>query len=103
VDRLWPRGIRKADLDLGLWLPEVAPSAQLRRWYGHKPERFEAFTERYRAELADSSAYAQLRHVVTEHAHVTLLTATTDAEHSQAAVLKEVLVASAASAGRHTT
>jgi len=65
VDRLWPRGLRKDDPRIGQWLPEVAPSTELRRWYGHAPERYDEFVERYTAELetpAAAAALDELRH-----------------------------------------
>ncbi|MFI1158181.1 DUF488 domain-containing protein [Streptomyces sioyaensis] len=93
VDRLWPRGLSKADAQLTEWCKDVAPSAELRRWYGHQEERFERFVERYRAELAQEvprQALERLR-VLAAKGPLTLLTATKDASISQAAVLAEVL------------
>jgi len=93
VDRLWPRALRKHDAAVDVWLRDVAPSVELRRWYGHDPARFGEFTERYRAELEDAShapALAQLRELAAA-GPVTLLTATRDLARSQATVLAEVL------------
>jgi uncharacterized protein YeaO (DUF488 family) len=93
VDRLWPRGIRKQDLEHDLWLRDVAPSSELRTWYGHRPERFEAFARRYERELrsgAASEALTDLRRRAAE-GPVTLLTATRDVERSAAAVLARAL------------
>jgi uncharacterized protein YeaO (DUF488 family) len=98
VDRLWPRGLRKQDAAVDIWLRDVAPSDRLRLWYGHDPERYGEFAERYRAELDDASraaALMQLREFVAA-GPVTLLTATRDLAHSQATVLAEVLAESAA-------
>lgn len=89
VDRVWPRGVRKEDARLDEWLRDVAPSTELRRWYGHDPDRFEDFSRRYVAELRDEphrDAVEHLRRLAQDH-DVTLLTATRDVEHSQAAVL----------------
>ncbi|MGH9107102.1 MAG: DUF488 domain-containing protein, partial [Acidimicrobiales bacterium] len=64
VDRLWPRGFKKTAVDFDEWAKEVAPSAELRRWYGHVPERFDEFDDRYRAELGAppaSEAVSRLR------------------------------------------
>ncbi|MEV4135219.1 DUF488 family protein [Dactylosporangium sp. NPDC049742] len=93
VDRVWPRGMRKADAHLDEWLRDVAPSTELRRWYGHKPSRFDEFRRRYLTELREPErrqAADHLRDVAT-HDKVTLLTATHDVDHSQAAVLAEWL------------
>jgi uncharacterized protein YeaO (DUF488 family)/DNA-binding MarR family transcriptional regulator len=94
VDRLWPRGIAKADAPFDQWLKEVAPSAQLRKWYGHVPERFDEFGRRYRNELAAEApardALIALRKTARESG-VVLLTATRDLEHSGAAVLGQVM------------
>jgi uncharacterized protein YeaO (DUF488 family) len=73
VDRLWPRGVSHERAALDLWLKEVAPSAELRVWYDHRPERFPEFTQRYLAELAQNPALGQLRSLVAEHDKTTLL------------------------------
>jgi uncharacterized protein YeaO (DUF488 family) len=92
VDRIWPRGVRKEDARLDEWLKDVAPSTELRHWYGHDPERFAEFRRRYLVELRESGRQAaeHLRSIAREH-DLTLLTATRDIEHSQAAVLAEWL------------
>ncbi|MFI9723262.1 DUF488 domain-containing protein [Streptomyces sp. NPDC052396] len=93
VDRVWPRGLRKEDAHLDEWLREVAPSTDLRRWYGHQPDRFPEFRRRYLDELREPErrqALAHLRELAGED-RVTLLTATKDVAHSQAAVLAERL------------
>jgi len=96
VDRLWPRGVQRTALDFDEWMKDVAPSAVLRRWYGHDPERFPEFARRYEAELErepGASALERLRDVVRDRDRLVLLTATRDVEHSGAAVLRDVLVA----------
>lgn len=93
VDRLWPRGLRKDAAAVDDWLRDVAPSPELRRWYGHDPARFAEFARRYRAELADpahADGLARLRGL-TERGEVTLLTATRDLTHAHTAVLTELL------------
>ncbi|MCB0978041.1 MAG: DUF488 family protein [Acidimicrobiales bacterium] len=93
VDRLWPRGVTKERAALDEWCKEVAPSADLRKWYGHVPERFDEFARRYRAELAEAEAPAALdalRAKATE-GEVALVTATRDVERSGAEVLRVVL------------
>jgi uncharacterized protein YeaO (DUF488 family) len=91
VDRIWPRGLSKDAAHLDEWCREVAPSTALRKWYGHDPDRFAEFDERYRAELAaDPGPLDGLRARIGRH-RATLLTATKDLDHSQAAVLRDVL------------
>lgn len=93
VDRVWPRGLRRDAAHLDEWCRRVAPSAELRRWYGHDPDRFAEFARRYRDELGDPERAAALAHL-RELAHgrrLTLLTATRDVAISQAAVLAELL------------
>ena len=91
VDRLWPRGISKEKAQIDLWLKSVAPSNELRKWFGHDPEKFPEFEQRYRAELAGSGALDGLRAVLREHPDTTLLFAAHDEEHNHAVVLKELL------------
>ncbi|MEU2923730.1 DUF488 family protein [Streptomyces sp. NPDC007251] len=93
VDRVWPRGMRKEDAHLDEWLRDVAPSSELRKWYGHDPARFTEFRRRYLAELRDSEHREAAEHLrdLASHDKVLLLTATKDLDHSQAAVLAEWL------------
>jgi uncharacterized protein YeaO (DUF488 family) len=98
VDRIWPRGLRKDAAALDEWLKDVAPSAGLRTWYGHDPAKFEEFRRRYAAELAgpaQRAALGRLRALTSAGTGkpLTLLTATRDVEHSQAAVLARFLQA----------
>lgn len=92
VDRLWPRGVTKADAALDEWLKDAAPSTELRRWYGHDVERFEEFARRYRAELRrpPTAALDRLLELARTDT-ITLVTATRDVEHSGARVLQELL------------
>lgn len=93
VDRLWPRGVRKDDNRIDEWLRDVAPSTELRRWYGHEPSRFEEFAGRYAGELdgpAQAGALRALRELAAAGA-VTLLTATREPAISHAAVLARLL------------
>jgi uncharacterized protein YeaO (DUF488 family) len=94
VDRLWPRGLRKDALQLDDWAKDVAPSNELRAWYGHDPARFDEFRRRYLGELTGSSqqaALGRLRTLMASGRPLTLLTATKDLDHSQAAVLARLL------------
>ena len=93
VDRLWPRGLTKARADLTEWCKEVAPSTELRRWYGHDPAKFEEFVSRYRAELQQPERATALQHLreLARIGPLTLLTATKDPDLSEAAVLAGLL------------
>jgi uncharacterized protein YeaO (DUF488 family) len=93
VDRVWPRGVSKEAAHLDLWLKDVAPTTELRRWYGHDPARFEEFRRRYEAELAEPPAAEALRRLrdLAAEQPVVLVTATKDVPHSQAAVLAALL------------
>lgn len=93
VDRVWPRGLAKAKARLDEWAKDVAPSTELRQWYGHDPAKFEEFRERYERELDEPGRREALRRLAerAERGPLTLLTATKDVEHSQAAVLAELL------------
>lgn len=93
VDRIWPRGFRKDDARIDLWLKNAAPSRELREWYKHDPARFAEFRRRYLIELGEPdrrSALEQLRDL-RRQVSVTLVTATRDVAHSHAAVLAEIL------------
>ena len=89
VDRLWPRGLSRDAAHIDEWLKAVAPSGELRRWYGHDPARFDEFRRRYGDELREPEPAAALLHLreLAAAGTVTLLTATRDLEHSQAADL----------------
>jgi uncharacterized protein YeaO (DUF488 family) len=93
VDRRWPRGVSKARAELDEWCTAVAPSDELRKWYGHAPDKFSEFRSRYRKELEDPERAAALRHLrdMTSHDRLTVLTATKNVQISQAAVLVELL------------
>lgn len=91
VDRVWPRGVTKAQARIDLWCKEVAPSTELRRWFGHEAQKFTEFARRYRAELDGSEALEELRTLVRERATVTLVYGAKDTEHNQAVVLRDLL------------
>jgi uncharacterized protein YeaO (DUF488 family) len=93
VDRIWPRGLAKAKADLAEWCKEVAPSTELRKWYGHDPARTEEFGRRYRAELREPERAAALQHLrdLAARQQLTLLTATRDPGISEAAVLADLI------------
>jgi len=93
VDRLWPRGLAKAKANIDEWCKEVAPSAELRKWYGHDPALFGEFTRRYHTELRQEVRSDSLAHLrdLAKGGTLTLLTATKQAEISEAEVLAEML------------
>ena len=92
VDRLWPRGVKKDALRLDLWLKDIAPSTELRQWFGHVPERWEEFRKRYARELdANPDAVAELRQWL-KHGRVTLVYSARDTEHNQAVALRDYLL-----------
>ncbi|MDQ0396500.1 DUF488 domain-containing protein [Labrys monachus] len=91
VDRLWPRGLAKAEAHVDFWAREVAPSTALRRWFGHDPARWSEFQSRYEAELSDNrAALASLRTRIGA-SPATLLYAGRDSEHTHAIVLARAL------------
>jgi uncharacterized protein YeaO (DUF488 family) len=93
VDRLWPRGIRKQDLQLDGWLRDLAPSTELRKWFGHDPERWQEFQRRYRAELRQAEKQPQLRELASlaRRGPVILLYGARDPDHNEAVVLRDLL------------
>lgn len=91
VDRLWPRGLDKQHAAIDEWLKELAPSAELRKWFGHEPERWEEFRRRYAAELTNNEAVARLRELAGRR-HVTLVYAAHDEAHNNAVALRDYLL-----------
>lgn len=91
VDRIWPRGVSREDARLDEWARELAPSSELRKWFGHDPERFVEFRRRYLAELRqESEKVAELRRRALRET-VTLVYGARDTEHNDAVVLAELL------------
>jgi uncharacterized protein YeaO (DUF488 family) len=93
VDRIWPRGVTKARAHLDEWCKDIAPSTGLRKWYSHDPALFEEFARRYRDELSESVRAAALSHLrdLAKKDTLTLLTATKNADLSEAAVLADLV------------
>ncbi len=94
VDRVWPRGRSKETLELNQWARDIAPSTELREWFGHDPQRWEVFQQRYRIELEDEAQQERLRSLLAEAAGqpITLVYGAKDEEHNQAIVLRDVLL-----------
>lgn len=92
VDRLWPRGLTKQAVRADVWMKDVAPSNELRKWFGHEPQRWTAFQKKYRAELTKKEALlTELRKMEKQRGTLTLLYGAKDGEHNQAVVLSEIL------------
>jgi uncharacterized protein YeaO (DUF488 family) len=91
VDRVWPRGVRKSDAAIDRWMKEIAPSTELRRWFGHDPARWDEFQRRYKAELSkDTELLNELREAAKKGA-LTLVYSAHDEAHNQAVILRDVL------------
>ena len=90
VDRLWPRGVTKLEAKIDLWLKDVAPSTELRKWFGHAPEKWPEFKKRYRAELNTNPAWTELQSLARQ-GDLTLVYAAKDPLHNEALVLKQLL------------
>lgn len=89
VDRLWPRGVSKENAKLDLWLKDIAPSTELRKWFGHDPQKWSEFQNKYRAEIkANKEAFAELEKIVKENKNITLLYAAKDEIHNEAVVIR---------------
>lgn len=91
VDRLWPRGIKKEDAHVDLWAKQLSPSTELRKWFGHIPERFQEFSDRYIGELNDNPEAAQIMESLKNHDVISLLYSAKDEEHNNAVVLAKWL------------
>lgn len=92
IDRIWPRGVSKADLNADTWLKEVAPSTALRKWFGHDPEKWDAFRHKYRDELAGNSDCLDVLIQHMRRGRVTLVYGARDETHNHAVVLRDVLL-----------
>ena len=97
VDRLWPRGVRKDDAAVDLWLKELAPSTELRKWFGHDPVRWQEFRERYAAEVRQHPELVDQLRDLARKGPVTLVYSAHDEAHNDAVVLRSLVL------GRKTT
>lgn len=91
VDRLWPRNLSREKAAIDAWLKEVAPSTQLRKWFGHDPAKWESFRKRYAGELAASGGLDELRELIKPHRKVTLLYGARETTYNHANLLREWL------------
>ena len=91
VDRLWPRGLSKAEARIDRWLKDLAPSTELRKWFGHDPNRWDEFRRRYRAELAGKAELMDELRALARARPVTLIFAARDEAHNEAVVLRDEL------------
>jgi uncharacterized protein YeaO (DUF488 family) len=91
VDRLWPRGIKKENAHIDVWIKEVAPSTALRKWFDHDPKKWKDFILKYKAEIKDATALKELKSEAGKYKIVTLVYAAKDEEYNNAVVLQQVL------------
>ena len=91
VERLWPRGLKKEDVALNLWLKEIAPSPELRQWFSHDPQKWQQFCRRYWAELENKQNETRLPKKRVKEGTVTLIYGSKDEEHNAAVALKKFL------------
>ena len=91
VDRLWPRGVTKARASIDLWLKDIAPSTELRKWFGHDPEKWKEFEKRYEAELRNNKAALEMLEEHARQGTITLIYGARDQTHNEAVVLKRLL------------
>lgn len=100
IDRLWPRGVSKDEAAVDLWLKEIAPSTELRKWFGHDPALWAEFQEKYTLEVrANAQAFGQLRELARK-GRVTLVYSAHDEEHNDAVVLRGLLLGTGREAAR---
>ena len=92
VDRLWPRGVRKDDAAVDLWLKDLAPSTELRKWFGHDPARWQEFRERYAAEVRQHPELVEQLRDLARKGHVTLIYSAHDETHNDAVVLRSLVL-----------
>jgi uncharacterized protein YeaO (DUF488 family) len=91
VDRLWPRGIRRGTSNIDIWIKNIGPSNELRKWFNHDPKKWMSFKKKYKKELQDNRALDKLIEIVINADPVTFLFSSRDTKHNNAAVLLEVV------------
>jgi uncharacterized protein YeaO (DUF488 family) len=95
IDRLWPRGVKKADAEIDEWMKEIAPSPELRKWFGHDPERWQEFRRRYKLEIRHHPHEFDRLRKLAQRSRITLVFSAHDEAHNDAVVLQELLLAHA--------
>ena len=91
VERLWPRGISREKAHIDIWMKEIAPSTELRKWFNHEDNKWDEFVKRYRAELTENYELQKLRDIADNNRNITLIYSTKNREHNSAVVLLSVL------------
>ena len=92
IDRIWPRGMKREDAHVDVWVKDIAPSSALRRWFGHDPEKWAEFRRRYLAELRQNPAVGEFQQLAQERKTITLLFGAKDSLHNNAVVLRDFLL-----------
>lgn len=92
VDRLWPRGVKKTDTAIDHWVKELSPSTELRKWFGHDPEKWEEFRRRFALELGQHADQLSRLRDLARHGRITLVYSAHDELHNDAVVLRDVLL-----------
>lgn len=92
IDRLWPRGVKKADAAIDEWMKEIAPSTALRKWFGHDPDRWLEFRRRYQSEIRQHSDHLERLRTLARHGRITLVFSAHDEAHNDAVVLRDLLL-----------
>ena len=92
IDRLWPRGLKKTDAAIDQWMKVIAPSTELRKWFGHDPERWQEFRRRYRSEVQEHPEELDRLRTLAQHGQITLVFSAHDEAHNDAVVLRELLL-----------
>jgi len=92
IDRLWPRGIKKSDAAIDEWMKDIAPSSELRKWFGHDPERWQEFQRRYQSEIRTHPAQFEHLRSLAQRGRITLVFSAHDEAHNDAVVLRNLLL-----------
>ena len=92
IDRLWPRGVKKADAAIDEWMKDIAPSTGLRKWFGHDPARWQEFRRRYQSEIRQHPDEFDRLRTLAQHGRITLVFSAHDEAHNDAVVLKDLLL-----------